>query len=90
MSIVKQPTPTQKPQNQNSRPVHSIRIGTVRASIWENRSGESTWYNVTVSRSYKDGDQWKNSDSFGRDDLLPLAKVVDLAHTWICERQTSG
>jgi len=28
---------------------------------------------VTVSRSYKEGDSWKSSDSFGRDDLLVLA-----------------
>ena len=89
MNMNKQ-SPQGKPQTQNNKPVHSVRIGTVKAAIWENRSGDSTWYNVTVSRSYKDGDQWKNSDNFGRDDLLPLAKVVDLAHTWICERQAGG
>ena len=26
---------------------------------------------------------WSTTDSFGRDDLLSLAKAVDLAHTWI-------
>ena len=44
-------------------------------------------YNATVSRLYKDDDQqWKTSESFGRDDLLLLAKVLDLAHTWVSEQ----
>ena len=41
-------------------------------------------YNVTFSRLYKDGDdKWQNTQSFGRNDLLTLAKVADLAHTRI-------
>jgi hypothetical protein len=43
-------------------------------------------HNVTISRLYKDGDQWKDSTSFGRDDLPLVAKVVELAHTWIFEQ----
>ena len=73
-----------------NKPAHSVRIGTVRAAVWENHSGENTWYSVSLSRSYKDGDQWKNTESFNRDDLLVVAKVVDLAHTWICEQQAAG
>jgi hypothetical protein len=40
---------------------------------------------VTFSRLYKVGNQWKRSDSFGRDDLPLLAKVADRARTWIYE-----
>ena len=36
---------------------------------------------ITFSRVYKDGDQWKSTQSFGRNDLLVLAKVADFAHT---------
>lgn len=38
------------------------------------------------SRANKDRDdcQRKSTDSFGRDDLLVLAKVADGTHTWIC------
>jgi hypothetical protein len=38
---------------------------------------------VTVSRLYKDGDNWKDSNSFGRDDLPLVGKVCDQAHSWI-------
>ena len=36
--------------------------------------------------SQKLGEEWKQTDSFGRDDLPLLAKVIDLAHTWIFEQ----
>lgn len=65
------------------RPVQEIRMGRIRAAIWENETENGTRYNVTVSRLYKDGDKWKDSTSFGRDDLLLVAKVADACHSWI-------
>lgn len=66
------------------KPAHTVRLGAIKAAIWANvteRNG--TRFNVTVCRLYKDGSDWKQSDSFGRDDLPVLAKVLDQAHTWI-------
>ena len=70
------------------QPAHEIRMGAIKATIWENQTQTGTRHNVTVSRIYKDGDDWKQTDSFGRDDLQLLAKVIDQAHTWIFQ-QTS-
>jgi hypothetical protein len=67
------------------QPVHEVRLGAVKATIWENDTSVGTRRNVTVARLYKDGDDWKQTESFGRDDLPLLAKVVDLAHSWIFE-----
>lgn len=61
-------------------------MGTIKATIWENETSVGIRYNVNVVRIYKDGEQWKQTESFGRDDLPLLAKVVDLAHTWIFEQ----
>ena len=66
-----------------NQPVHQIRIGRIGAAVWANQTDSGVWYNVTFERSYRDGDDWKSSDSFGRDDLLVLAKLADLAHSWI-------
>ena len=71
--------------NEKKRPVHEIRMGRIRAAIWENETQNGTRHNVTISRLYKDGDQWKDSTSYGRDDLPLVCKVADLAHTWIFE-----
>lgn len=70
------------------QPIHEIRMGSIKATIWENETSAGTRCNVTVSRIYKDGEEWKQTESFGRDDLQLLAKVVDLAHTWIFQQST--
>lgn len=69
-----------------ARPVHEIRFGRIKAAIWENETEVGMRHNVTISRIYKDGDQWKSSESFGRDDLPLVMKVANIAHTWIFEQ----
>ena len=70
----------------NQRPTATVRIGAVKAAIWENQAGERTRCNVTFSKSYRDAEgQWKTTHSFGRNDLLVLAKVADQAHSRIVE-----
>ena len=68
------------------KPIHEIKLGAIKAAIWQNESTNGIRYNVTISRLYKDGDTWKRTESFGRDDLLLVAKVADQAHTWIIEQ----
>ena len=71
-----------------NQPVHRIRISRIQAAIWQNNGDNGPWYNVTLSRSYKDAnDEWKSMDSFSVDDLLVLAKVANEAHTWIIQKQ---
>ena len=67
----------------NQKPVDEIRIGRVKATVWRNGTDDKPRHNVTFSRLYKEGDEWKSTQSFGRNDLLVLAKVADLAHTRI-------
>ena len=74
---------TTNPETQQIRPVHKLRIGLIKAAIWANVTREGIIHNVTFERSYHDGEAWKSSNSFGRDDLLKLAKVADEAHSWI-------
>ena len=68
------------------KPCHEIRLGRIRATVWANEYEGVVRHNVTLSRLYKeDGGQWKDSTSFGRDDLPLVAKVADMVHTWIYE-----
>ncbi len=69
------------------KPEAHVRIGNIEAAIWKNENEGRTRYNVTFKRHYKDGDAWKSTESFRRDDLLVLAKVADTAHTTILELQ---
>lgn len=67
------------------RPVHEVRLGRIKAVIWENETKDGIRHNVSLSRIYKDGNQWKDTTSFGRDDLPLVAKLADIAHTWVYE-----
>ena len=74
----------------NNKPVHQIRLSAIRAAIWLNvseKTGES-WFTVTVTRSYKDKEQLKDTNTFRRDDLPIVSKVVEMAYTWIWEQAT--
>jgi len=70
---------------ERNRPVDEIRLGSVKAAIWRNETERGPRYSVTFERLYRDGNEWKSSGSFGRDELLLLAKVADQAHTRIFE-----
>lgn len=67
-----------------TKPIHEVRLGAIKAAVWRNETEGGVRYNATFSRLYKDDDSWKSTDSFGRDDLLLLAKVADQTHSWIC------
>lgn len=69
----------------SAKPVHEIRLGAIKAAIWENKVKGSTRHNVTVQRLYKDEGQWKSSESFGRDDLPLVREVLHRAYVWIFE-----
>ena len=73
-----------------TKPTHEVRIGSVRAAIWKNDTRIGARYNVTFSRLYKEGDEWRTSDSFGRDELPLLATVADRAHSWIYDQPREG
>jgi hypothetical protein len=73
-----------KPASEKSRkPAHKLRDGAIEVAVWRNDGEKGAFYSVTASRSYKQGEEWKQTESFGQDDLLALAKLLDLAHTWI-------
>lgn len=74
-------------RKERTRPIHVVRFGPLRAAIWANRVSTGVVHNVTVSRSFKVGNEWRESSSFGVDDLLGLAKAIDFAHTWILEHR---
>jgi hypothetical protein len=72
--------------NAKTKPIHEIRLGAIKAAVWKNDTSNGVRYKTTFSRLYKDENEWKNTDSFGRDDLLVLAKVADQTHSWIHEQ----
>lgn len=79
-------------QSSSNRPVQTVRHGRIKASVWVNPTQKGPMYNVTLSRSYTDDEgNWHDSQSFGFDDLMTVAKCAFDAHTWIStERAKNG
>lgn len=75
---------TQAPiQSGTNAPAHEIRLSGIQASIWANNTEQGIRYNTTFKRYYRDGEEWKTSEAFGRDDLLVLSFVAVEALRWI-------
>jgi len=52
----------------------------VVAKLWRNSNKNGEWFNVTISRVYKDDDgDFQDSESFSRDDLLQVAYAANKA-----------
>ena len=76
--------------NTNGKPVAEIRVGRITATIWQNTpTDEGVFYSVHITRLFRRGSTWDRTSAFGRDDLLTVAKVADLANTRIYELQNA-
>ena len=74
-----------------NRPVHTVRHRRLKATIWCNQTEQGTaFYNVTISRSYKDEEGWHESQSLGFDDLMNMAKLLLDAHSFIAAQKAPG
>jgi hypothetical protein len=72
---------------ERERPAHEVRIGRIRATVWRNHSDQhGAWYSVSITRAFKQGDQWKSAVTFGKDDLLVVAEVSRLAFHWVAQQ----
>jgi hypothetical protein len=51
--------------NSTNKPVHEVRLGSVKAAIWANQTTTGTRHSVTFNRIYKDGDVWSGRRVLG-------------------------
>lgn len=65
------------------KPVQKFRSGNVSATIWDKEidvnNKKVTIYTVSIERSYKDGDDWKKTNTYNKNDLIKLKVVLDKA-----------
>ncbi len=68
-----------------NHPVARIKIGGVSAAIFRNEGEEGAFHTATIERSYKDGDEWKTTNSFGTKNLAALSAVSQQATAKVLE-----
>lgn len=66
-----------------NQPAAKFRVGYVTATVWLN---QEKFYNVVLSKSYKDGDEYKDTDQLGHGDLANAMLVLKRAEEFISEQ----
>ena len=83
-----------KSQRNNSGPEKVFRLSNVSASVFANdidaESGTRTIRNVSIQRSYLEGDTTKYVTSFGVADLPRVIRVLQLAQNYVEELEVSA
>jgi len=71
-------------------PAHEVRLGSVRLSVWRNVSDSGAWFNTSISRRFRQDDDWKDSNAFnGVADLALVAEGIAQCRDFIL-RQDVG
>ena len=66
-----------------TKPVHTLRRGLISVRIWRKRTKSGLRHTVTIARLFRNGDVWKESMRFGRDDIPLVRLLLDQAFIWI-------
>ena len=73
---------------EKNQPMAEFRINGVKSVVWKNETRNGAMFNTSLVRVYKDkDDEWQETHSFSRDDLLAAVKVLDEAHSFILEQE---
>lgn len=67
-------------------PTHEIRRGLVVVRVWRKHTRNRVRHTITALRLFRNGDVWKESTRFGRNDIPVLRLALDAAHLWIFEQ----
>ena len=69
---------TSSSQPQRDRPWLELRSGMLKAVIWENQDSRgNSYFSTVLARIYQDGeDNWQETTSLGRDDLLKASNLL--------------
>lgn len=70
-----------------NKPEKQFRCGPVSASIWaQSRTVDDNmvkFYSTNIDKSYKDGEEWKHTNSFAVEDLPKVALVANEAYKYL-------
>jgi len=60
-----------------NKPVKKVSARGITASVWENEGkNDSKYYTLSLQRSYKDGEDWKNTDTLRLQDVPDAVAVL--------------
>lgn len=65
----------------NTKPVDTLRDGSLKATIWKNEGENGPRYSVNLTRTWRDEQgNYHDSDSFSGNELLRIARLANIAY----------
>lgn len=62
-----------------AKPTNRYKEGAVEVTEWTNSGKNGEFKTFTIQRTYKDGEEFKQTNSMKLEDLVKLKKAIDLA-----------
>jgi len=69
----------------SNQPTDTLRDGAIKATIWARNGEKGTFYSVEISRTYKDGETFKDSHSYSGSELLRVSRLAEQAYDRVRE-----
>ena len=74
-----------------NEPAHKFRLGRISTVIWRNKSDQGNeWYRVNITRSWKQGDEWRETTGYDLEDLGSVSLAATLAAAWILKQKVQS
>ena len=74
----------------NQRPAFTRRLNNIQVTVWANQSGGQVFYSTEIKRRFKEGDKWREVNTFtGLGDLALVQEAVQLARDFIRQAHQS-
>jgi len=64
----------------NQKPAAKLRDGAIVATLWKKESENGVFFNTTISRTYRDGEAYKDTHSFSGTELLRVSRLAAKAY----------
>ena len=66
-------------------PVLKLRDGALEITVWENPSDKGIFHTLDLKRTYKVGEEWKETTSIGKQNIGAAIALYNLAYVKISE-----
>jgi len=73
-----------------TKPIKTFRLRGVKASVFANQMEQGVYHKLTLQRIYRDGNEWKTTQSLSRDDLPVARLLLERAWEFILETEANA
>ncbi len=64
----------------NQKPAAKLRDGAIVATLWKKESENGVFFNTTIVRTYKEGETYKDTNSYSGTELLKVSRLAAKAY----------